>query len=181
MTKDAMDMTLAELLTLQNGLTGEEDPAQVRALDKRIRELEVEAAVDKRMASFEAKKKAEDFDATARKRWKGLQDKESDFYKAVNEELERRGDSKTNPLALLDAANKVGLERGDVQEGWVPSADTQAIMKIKPSGNPEEGSSKRLRTERNSSFLDTLAKEGFLDKNDEASMARINAEDGEDK
>ena len=175
--KNPMDMNLAELRQLKAGLTGEEPAEQRAALNDRINELTVEERVASALGKYEAKQQAKSYDDEAKRRWKGLRDKDSDFYKEVNAELERRGDSETNPLALLDAANKIGLERGDVQEGWQASADTQAIMKIKGSGNPEEGgSSDRKVTEKSSSLLDALVEDGFLNKDNEASMARINGE-----
>jgi hypothetical protein len=73
--------------------------------------------------SFVQKSKAAD--EKARKLWPDLNDPDSEFAKQVEQYLEESGDGETNPNALLNAANAVGLERGEV-----PSTLTTKAPKI---------------------------------------------------
>jgi len=174
MAKELMEMNSAELKQVRTSLPADHDPKEVAALNDRIMEVSIEEGIQSGMGRLETRQTARELDTQAAKRWPELKDKESDFYKAVNAELESRGDSETNPRALNDAANKVGLDRGMVNNGWAASADTAKIMGIKApgehDGNDGDGQS---FTKANADILEQMSE--FIDTKDEKVLERIDA------
>ncbi len=181
MPKNVLDMNVAELEQLRAGLNPDDtSPQDIKALDDHIITVKIQEGVTAGISQFQSKQEAQKLDEVAYKRWPKLRDKESEFYKKVNEEMEARGAKPSDKHALFDAANAVGFESGEVQEGFTPSENTQAIMKIKSANDQDAGSDKTPYTESKSSFLDVLTKEGFLNKDNAESMERIN-QAGEDQ
>lgn len=181
MPKELMDMNSGELKALRANLPDETTQAERDALNDRIADLTVAEGLTAGMAARDKRDSAKAMDAKAYKRWPGLRDKESEFYKAVETVMEARGDSETNERALMDAANEVGMEMGEAPVGWVPAESAMKMMNIKAGGDEgaSEGSSIKY-TDKHQKTLDFLAKEGLINKEDEASMARINKGTGEE-
>ncbi len=174
MAKDIMEMSAAELKQLRAGLPGDHDPNEVQALNDRIVEVSIEEGIQSGLSRMSTIADAKTLDGQAYKRWPELSQEDSDFRKAVNKELEKRGDSATNPNALNDAANKVGLDRGMVNHGWEASSDTAKIMGIKGPGDPDgNGREGKSYTEKNADILEEMS--GFIDTSDENVLARINS------
>jgi len=173
MPKDINEMSVPELKQLYSTLDDDNSsPEQRAALNDFIIEKMVDERVDAAMGRVEKVGKAKELDGIAKKRWPQLADLESDFAKRVEAELEARGDADSNPRALLDAANAVGYELGEVPAGFKPSETSRKNFAIKPSGDPDapgDGSAKFVDKHKN--VFNRLMKEGYLK---EADAEKIN-------
>ena len=111
----------AQLKAFKKSLTLDEATTEQLLQVEQLDELIIERMVDERMAGVEQKhlfrEKAGKLDKKAHKDWPELADTKSDFAKKVNAFLEEAGGGESDPAALLNAANSVGLDMG-----MVPSA-----------------------------------------------------------
>lgn len=120
--KDLNEMTSAEMLAWK----GKQDwtnaePGVEDQLDAIIMQRSVDEKVDVAMHKVEQRNASASNDAKAVRDWPELKDKESHMYKGVLAELEKDPDSKDDPTAFRDAANRVGLEMGLLPEGFQPA------------------------------------------------------------
>jgi hypothetical protein len=176
MPKEIQDMTVAELKNLMATLDDDNSTPEQRAgLQEYIMDRIVDEKLDARMERLQTHTTAKELDTIAKKRWPQLTDPESDFYKKVEAEVEARGDIDTNPRALLDAANAVGLQMGEAPDGWSPSENVRKVHALKPSGDPDApGDGEDKFVIKHQSAFERLKKEGYLDDDDaEAINARV--------
>jgi hypothetical protein len=179
MSKDIMEMNAGELRVLRDGLADDHNPQEVRLLNDRITDVSIAEGLASGLSKAKKIRTAEKLDEAAYDRYPGLRDEESEFAKAVNKELEARGDVDTNERALADASNAVAIEMGIKPEAWSQSSAGSAIRGSgvrQPLGDPEE---KEGMSDTQKSLLAGLATRGFINTADKDVMARINKATGE--
>lgn len=179
MSKEIMEMNAGELRVLRDGLPDDHDPREVRMLADRIVEISIAEGLAAGFSQQKEISKAELLDAAAHKRYSGLRDTDSEFAKAVDKELEERGDAKTNARALMDAANSVAMDMGIQPDAWNQPAG--ASNSIRGSGSRNDfGDEKEPEgmSDRQKELMAGLVKRGYLDPKNKESMNRITVATG---
>jgi hypothetical protein len=175
MPKDILDMNGNELRALRDSLPDDHDPRELRMLSDRITAVSINEGVSEGLALAKKVSVAEKLDQAAYDKWSGLKDKDSEFAKAVDAELEARGDADTNERALMDAATSVAMDMGMVPDAWKPHDSAMAQIKGAGSRNSlGDGGKQDGMSDTQRDLMSSLAKRGFIDTKDEAVMARIN-------
>lgn len=157
MTLDINTATAAELRVFRRGLNlAEATPDQLRQVDE-LDDLIVDRLAEEKVAALESKmsfrEKASKLDKKAYSNWPELNDPESDFAKKVNTYLEEMGGVDSDPVALFNAANAVGVDLGMVPAARREPQGSDPTSKIKGgSGDAPTG------TEPKTEFLDRTTK-----------------------
>ena len=174
MSKDVMEMNGEELRALRDGLPADHDPREIRMLNDRITDVSIAEGLARGFADQKDISTAEKLDKAAYDRYSGLNDEDSAFAKAVEKELVDRGDAKSNPRALMDAANSVAMDMGISPDSWNEGSTPSNTVRGSGSRNPfgeekEEGG----LNERQKEMMKDLAARGHINPNDKASMDRL--------
>lgn len=174
MPKDVMEMTAGELRVLRDGLPDDHDAHEMRMLNDRITDVSIAEGLAQGFLQQKEISRAETLDAAAKKRYSGLRDTDSEFAKAVDKELEERGDSKTNARALMDAANSVAMDMGVKPDAWnEPAGQSNSIRGSGSRNNFGDEVEAEGMSDRQKELMAGLIKRGYLDPKNKASMDRI--------
>ena len=108
-------LTWANSQDWTNAESGVREQVDAIILDRKLKET-----VSSAMSDFERKRDGKENDQRARDRWPELKNKESELYKKVQEKLDGNPTALTDPFALLNAANDVGLSLGLLPANMLP-------------------------------------------------------------
>jgi len=138
------DMSVSELDTLRVQVA-EANPDKLSEFDSYLNQRKSSVLVESKMADWESRQAKEqlrgDAQREALRRYHVLSDRSSDFYQAVNEHLNGLGADyvKSNPRAVLDAANDVAAQMGVSPSQVRNSAAIRGRIANKGNSGPAAG------------------------------------------
>jgi len=111
-TTDINKMSSVQLEALRPNVPEAQHAELDRLINKRRIDEAVAQGIESRLSAREVEQVRREANSTAFQRWPELRDNSSTFRRVTNEVLKERGDSTTNPQAVLDAANEAGMRLG---------------------------------------------------------------------